>query len=409
MIAGVHGDANQGPFCAKAIANYNTSGSCPEVSTFDIIDTAAYAGVWYGLGSTAQVKLLSEAGLDCLQANYTLQVSNTTTSLAVVNSGRRSLGPVATLSVTSISTRAKDVCMSARDVCAYLGPLSGMMQSVHELRRIASVVRKQLPDQATILDDVAQKIEGYGSSISHEFTMVAEHVQTIQKLDGYLSAGNNTATGNVEQIKLEIIEICKHVDTLATFVDEMATARSLLGQAVVKLLIAGEFVSTVDVTEASALIGAAEQNILLRADRMKASLRAMSTAAQVLVADASVPYRNISWSLPGVATQNVTNKGRLEFSILGVTAPYNIIAVEGLPSKGYDAVLVYSCTENHVLETIQQAFFVLSRRPTLLPATLSRFLGVAASLGRDLDCENPFLTSGCVCAPFVESCSHRTP
>jgi hypothetical protein len=312
QIAGILGDANQGPFCAKAIANYNTSGSCPEVSTFDLIDTAAYAGLWYELGSTAQFKLFSEAGLDCLQANYTLQVSNATTSLAVVNSGRRSLGPMATLGVTSISTGAKDVCMSARDVCSYLGPPSGMMQSVSELRRIASIVRKELPDQATILDDVAQKIESYGSSISKEFTMVAEHVQTIQKLDGYLSAGNNTTTANVEQIKLEIIEICKHVDTLAMFLDEMATARSLLGQAVLKLLIAGEFVSTVDVTEASALIGAAEQNILLRADRMKSSLRAMSTAAEVFLADTSVPYRNSSWSLPGVATQNITNKGRLE-------------------------------------------------------------------------------------------------
>lgn len=99
----------------------------------------------------------------------------------------------------------------------------------------------------------------------------------------------------------------------------------------------------------------------------------------------------------------------VQFSILGVTAPYNIIAVEGLPSKGYEAALVYSCTENHVLGTIQQAFFVLSRRPTLLPATLNRFLGVAASLGTDLDCENPFLTSGCNCVPFVESCSHWTP
>jgi hypothetical protein len=68
----------------------------------------------------------------------------------------------------------------------------------------------------------------------------------------------------------------------------------------------------VDVTEASALIGAAEQNILLRADRMKSSLRAMSTAAEVFLADTSVPYRNSSWSLPGVATQNITNKGRLE-------------------------------------------------------------------------------------------------
>jgi len=230
QFAGIQGDANVGSFCEKAIANYNNSGACPEVSTFDIVDTVAYAGVWYEIGSTAQFKLLSEAGLDCLQANYTMQISNGTTSLAVVNSGRRSLGPVATLGVTSISTGAKDVCMSARDVCAYLGPPSGMMQSVTELRKIASTVRKELADQATILDDVAQKIESCGYSISKEFTIVAEHVQTVQKLDGYLSAGNNTATANVEQIKLEIIELCKHIDVLEEFVNEMAIARSLLGQ-----------------------------------------------------------------------------------------------------------------------------------------------------------------------------------
>jgi hypothetical protein len=85
----------------------------------------------------------------------------------------------------------------------------------------------------------------------------------------------------------------------------------------------------------------------------------------------------------------------VQFSILGLTDPYWIIALEGLPSRGYDAALVYSCTENNLLETIQQGFFVLSRQRTLLPATLDRFLAVASSLGVDLDCENPFLTSGC--------------
>lgn len=85
----------------------------------------------------------------------------------------------------------------------------------------------------------------------------------------------------------------------------------------------------------------------------------------------------------------------MQFSILGLSDPYWIIALEGLPSRGYDAALVYSCTENNLLETIQQGFFVLSRQRTLLPATLDRFLAVASSLGVDLDCENPFLTSGC--------------
>ena len=77
LVIRIHGDVNLSPFCEKAISN--SSGVCPEVSTFDIIDISAYAGVWYEIGSTAQFKLLSEAGLDCLQANYTVQVSNDTT------------------------------------------------------------------------------------------------------------------------------------------------------------------------------------------------------------------------------------------------------------------------------------------------------------------------------------------
>lgn len=79
-----------------------------------------------------------------------------------------------------------------------------------------------------------------------------------------------------------------------------------------KLVWAGQFVSSVNVTEASALIGGAEQGILLHAKRMKSSIAAMSAASEVLLAGTDLPFRNVSWSLPGFATQNATAKGRLE-------------------------------------------------------------------------------------------------
>ncbi|KAG0576146.1 hypothetical protein KC19_5G058600 [Ceratodon purpureus] len=397
-FAGVHGVATLDSFCEKA--NSYSNSTCPDVSTFDIVDPAAYAGMWYEIGSTAQFKLLSEAGLDCLQSNYTLQLPNDPSgaALAVVNSGERSMGAIATLAITSISTGAKEICMNARDVCSYIGPSSAMMQSVTELRIVSDKVKSSLPEQAATLDDVAQKVENYAYNVSKEFTMLAKHVAKIQTMDGFLSAGNDSAT-NVDQLKLDMIAMSKHIDVFVEFMHEMDIARSLLAQVAVKLVLAGEFVCSVDITEASALIAAAEQSISLRAARMRSTHTAMNAASEVLqLADLKLP-NNLSWSSPGVATQNATARGRLEFSILGLSDPYVIIALEGLPSRGYDAALLYSCTEDRLLDTIQQSFFVLSRRPTLQPATLNRFLAVASSLGIDLDCENPFLPSSCNGAP----------
>ena len=79
-----------------------------------------------------------------------------------------------------------------------------------------------------------------------------------------------------------------------------------------KLVLAGEFVCSVDITEASALIAAAEQSISLRAARMRSTHTAMNAASEVLqLADLKLP-NNLSWSSPGVATQNATARGRLE-------------------------------------------------------------------------------------------------
>lgn len=83
--------------------------------------------------------------------------------------------------------------------------------------------------------------------------------------------------------------------------------------------------------------------------------------------------------------------GCVQFSIMGLSVPYWIIALEGLPSHGYKAALVYSCMEDLVVGAIEQSFFVLSRTPTIQPEILERFINVAVSLGIDLECENPFL------------------
>lgn len=166
---------------------------------------------------------------------------------------------------------------------------------------------------------------------------------------------------------------------------------------------AGELVTSVDVTEASTLIGSVEQSIALHAERMKTSISVMSAALEVILADSGKPFHPVSWSTPAIATQNATAKGRLEIYNQGLDAPYWIIALEGLPSKGYDAVLVYSCTENPLLNTIQQKFLVLSRETSLIPAILNRFLNVMASIGINLDCENLFLTSGCNSYPLAET------
>lgn len=218
------------PFCVKANSNF---GTCPEVSSFDIVDIAAYAGLWHQIGSTAQYKLMTEAGSSCLQANYTVQLSNDTNqgaSLTVLYSGIRTLDPVATLGITSVSSASRDVCMNARDVCSLIDTSSNFMQSVTELRKIAFMVKKELPYQTEILDYVAQQIEGCGYNISKEFTMLAEHVQAIQKFDGSLSEGNGTATAIVEQMRLAMIAIGKHINVFVEFVNEIATARSLLDQ-----------------------------------------------------------------------------------------------------------------------------------------------------------------------------------
>lgn len=216
------------PFCEKANTNVT---SCPDIPTFDIVDAEAYAGLWYEIGSTAQFKLITEAGLSCSQVNYTVRVShdlNQGATLSVVNSGLRAIGPVSTLGVTSINRGSKDVCEGARDVCSVLGSGSDLLQCVEELCKVAYLISDGHPREAEVLRSTGKEISGYAYNISKEIPKLAKHLKQIQIIDGAISQANGRAKDNVEKIKLEVISATKYVAEIQEFVKEMTAARKCL-------------------------------------------------------------------------------------------------------------------------------------------------------------------------------------
>lgn len=232
-------------FCDRATSNTTTITTCPAISTFDLIDITAYAGLWYEIGSTAQFKLTTSAGISRVQTNYTVsqttsssssdQNLHSTTTISAVNSGVRTLGPIATTGVAGINRGAKDVCQGARDVCSSLGSQSDLMQSVNELCKVAYILADDRPDLSPTLTGVAKQVQGYASNISYvELPMLARHVKEVQVQNGYLSSDeeaniNGTAkAARVEQLRLDLAAISKHVAVIVEFVNEMAAARKCL-------------------------------------------------------------------------------------------------------------------------------------------------------------------------------------
>jgi hypothetical protein len=227
-------------FCDRATSN-TTITTCPAISTFDLIDITAYAGLWYEIGSTAQFKLTTSAGMSRVETNYTVFQTtssssssdddhhlHSTTTISAVNSGVRTLGPIATTGVAGINRGAKDVCEGARDVCSSLGSQSDLMQSVNELCKVAYILADDRPDLSPTLTSVAKQVQGYAFNISRELPMLARHVKEVQVQNGYLSEANGTADARVEQLRLDLTAISKHVSVIVEFVNEMAAARKCL-------------------------------------------------------------------------------------------------------------------------------------------------------------------------------------
>ena len=77
-------------------------------------------------------------------------------------------------------------------------------------------------------------------------------------------------------------------------------------------MMGGEFVNSVDVTEASVIIAGAEQSILVSMKRIEESVSGMRTASELILADLNRPMEEVAWDIPAIATQNETSKGKLQ-------------------------------------------------------------------------------------------------
>jgi hypothetical protein len=87
---------------------------------------------------------------------------------------------------------------------------------------------------------------------------------------------------------------------------------SIFAQVALKLVVGGEFVNSVDVTEASVIIAGAEQSILVSMKRIEESVSGMRTASELILADLKRPMEEVAWDIPAIATQNETSKGKLQ-------------------------------------------------------------------------------------------------
>lgn len=86
----------------------------------------------------------------------------------------------------------------------------------------------------------------------------------------------------------------------------------IFAQVALKLVMGGEFVNSVDVTEASVIIAGAEQSILVSTKRIEESLGGMRTASELILSDLNRPMEEMAWDIPAIATQNETSKGKLQ-------------------------------------------------------------------------------------------------
>lgn len=96
----------------------------------------------------------------------------------------------------------------------------------------------------------------------------------------------------------------------------------------------------------------------------------------------------------GSITQNSTSFGKLSLSLpsklnISKNTPLWILALDGVPSQGYQAALTYSCVENANGMT-KEALSIISRNTTLPQGIIEKYLVAAATLGFDFECD-PFI------------------
>ncbi|KAG6548190.1 hypothetical protein Mapa_010241 [Marchantia paleacea] len=371
---------------------------CPSPSTFDLVDITAFGGKWYEIGSSARFKLSTEAGIACSQTNYTVMTSSSfwgprTANMSFLDKGVKAVGDVAQFGVQQIAGAARGLCQNARGICKMLSSGSQIDQALTLVSNSAGKIFLFHPTESATLNAVRASIGTAISAVNAALDSLSKNVTQIQMMDSQLSQGNGTLKDNLGKLLNLTLKAGRVQDDIQSAVKAMADARGKIIQVAAKLVVAGGADSPIkavpDLGQAVFLLAAAENAILALAAEVRLATFGVTAVAGLIAMDTRKPGGFTSAN-PGVAVQNASFPGRLDAVWASKRAPYLILSVDGFPNMGYNAALIYSCTEVPGAH-YKQALFIISRTPTLSEIVIDRFLGVATFHGISNDCDDPFL------------------
>ncbi|CAM6083937.1 unnamed protein product [Calypogeia fissa] len=368
--------------------------TCPDLSTYNQIDLSAYGGKWYEIGSSASFKNLMEAGGVCAEAQYTMESSS---SLKITNSDFLIATPIAMTSVGGISGSSSLVCAQARAVCSEVSASDSFLnEGLAKLWKFQSAISNSYPTEAGLVSTAASKIQQASNDFGPQLDQLSKYVNTVQTKNSQLSQTDGDASTIVGSIKSTLSLASSQVTTLDSTYQSISDGQMDLINVAKDLFQQGgdAMVQSLTLTDAATEILGGAKIIQAQVAGMSTALVASTKAATEVLKDTEKPFYNVS-TISGTATMNGSEAAKLSVIFTPVPgklfpAPYWILAVDGVSSSGYNAALVYSCS-NLLTGGVDQTLWVLARSPSLSQDVTNNFLNLAASLGIKQGCDSPFV------------------
>lgn len=376
-------------YCGDSLA----ISTCPDVSTYNDIDLAAYGGKWYEIGSSASFKNLLEAGGVCAEAQYTEESSST---LKVVNSNFLTATPTAMTAAGGISGSSSLVCQQARTVCSELSADDSLLnEGLSKVWKFQSDNSGSYPTEAGLVSTAASKIQQASKDFGPQLDQLSKYVNQLQTQNSQLSQTDGDASAVVGLIKSTLSLARSQVTTLDSTYQTISDAQMDLINVAKDLFQKGgdAMGPSFTLTDAATEILGGAKIIQAQVGAMSIAVEASTKAATAVLKDTEKPFYNVS-TISGTATVN-GSEAKLSVTFSPVPgklfpAPYWILAVDGASSSGYNAALVYSCA-NVLTGGVDQTLWVLARSPSLSQDVTNKFLSLAANLGIKQDCDSPFV------------------
>lgn len=212
---------------------------CPDLQTFDQFNITSYGGRWYEIGSNGYFKNVEEAGGSCVTADYEV-VTNITkvgggggirrSSLNLISSFNKQIGPIATSIVQGISLRAGEVCQQARQICMQTHVHGDLFRGLSLIDGLASKIvpnfslegdglvkaKLQIEDAVGNINDTLESLSGTvsqlqatNSNVSQALGDQGDSVGTLTDLARQGTAGAEEILAALHQISLARLQVAK--------------------------------------------------------------------------------------------------------------------------------------------------------------------------------------------------------